>query len=70
MLKKRLTVTDLRRLLQAAEKDGHGKLEVRFKVEEVRENSPDIVTIYPLQDYSIESIAPGEDAKFFLNFEE
>lgn len=70
MLKKRLTVTDLRRLLQAAEKDGHGNLKVAFKVEKIRKNKPGLITCYAIQDYSIESIAPGEDAKFFLNFEE
>lgn len=70
MLKKRLTVTDLRRLLQAAEKDGHGNLEVGFKSERIKRNGGYEITLWPIYDYSIESVVPDKPLKFFLNFEE
>lgn len=65
MLKKRLTVIDLRRLLAAAEKEGYGDLEVKFKVEKERSNT---MTVFSIHDYSIEQIPSTEKENFFLNF--
>lgn len=65
MLKKRLTVIDLRRLLEAAEKEGYGDLEVKFKVETERYNA---ITVFSIHDYSIEQIPSTEKEYFFLNF--
>lgn len=69
MLKKRLTVIDLRRLLEAAEKEGYGDLEVKFKVEKERcKGNGYTMTVFSIHDYSIECITPAEKENFFLNF--
>lgn len=69
MLRKRLTVKDLRSLLEAAEKEGYGDLEVKFKVEkEGKGVHVDTITIFSIQDYSIEQIPSTEKENFYLNF--